>query len=659
MTELEMEEALTPAVTGTPLWLDVEPDAVYAVLHAPPTGVRSRVAALIVPAFGWESECAYRSRRDWAIAFASAGVTAARFDFPGTEDSVGSPTRSGRFQSQIDATAAVARWLREETGCVRLVLVGAGLGGIVGYLAVAQNAAVDDLVLWGVRASGRAYIREQQAFSAVSVGEQPDARDAARPDGVVGIAGHRMSAETVAALSAVDLTAVPLADAPARRVLLIERDAAGVDRRLRDHLQGLGVDLTVMPADDYRLLVMVPDMGQSPVVTIRRSVDWVTGVVPAAARQVVPTGVAAAASGRVAPISPEPAGCPQRVAEVQFEYDGVQIRERLLRFRFGSAHLSAVLAEPVVNASSRVCVVTVNSAWLRRTGPNRVMVELTRRAAAAGLAAVRLDLPGLGDSEGDAGRVFERDTRGNEEALRALQALYDELEAAGIASRFVSVGLCLGGYIAAASALSDRRVSAVVGINPQLAWGDRQRQWQRRWAIELGVLGSRANVATADSANARLSRLRERITVRVDRWRKAVQDALGPRVAHNRLFWRLYWYSHVRNVGRLLKRLGESGLPVLLVSGIGEGLTRDVQADGPRSKVIKRWANIRFVPVGTNSHLLHPLWSQDELFDIVAPFLAEIDDVSSFVASGHNHGQAGSETDQLTPTPEEETQSAK
>ena len=140
------------------------------------------------------------------------------------------------------------------------MVVGIGLGGIIGYKAVADGAPIDDLVLWSVRASGRTYIREQQAFAAVATGGQADARDAARPDGVVGLAGHRISSETVAATSEVDLAGIILPAADRRRVLLIGRDSGGVDKRLQDHIEQSGADVTVLQTDDYRLLVMVPDM---------------------------------------------------------------------------------------------------------------------------------------------------------------------------------------------------------------------------------------------------------------------------------------------------------------------------------------------------------------------------------------------------------------
>ncbi len=650
MTALQSEERERGSVTGTPVWLKLDPEPVYAVLHTPAGARCSRTAALILPTFGWEGECSYRARRDWAIAFCEAGVTTVRFDFPGTEDSVGSPDRPGRFQTWIDATTDVARWLRHESGCERLVVVGIGLGGIIGYQAVADGALIDDLVLWSVRASGRTYIREQQAFAAVATGAQPDARDIARPDGVVGLAGHRISSETVAAISAVDLAGIILPDAERRRVLLIGRDSGGVDKRLQDHIKQSGADVTVLQADDYRLLVMVPDMGRTPAVTIERSVAWwVGGSGPSADQPTRPPSETQTQAG-----SRKTVEGVEAAEVVEFESHGAKIRERLLEVGFGSERLFAVLAEPVAGALTDICVVSVNSAWLRRTGPNRLAVELTRRAAAEGLAAVRLDLPGLGDSEGTTPKIYERYDRDNADAVAALAATYDHLEASNVASRFVSVGLCLGGYVAALSATDDRRSVGFIGLNPQLAWVERQRQWQRRWAHDLGAIGA----AQSDTDSRRRPKVIERAAAEAQKLRARVESALAPRLGRSDLIQRLYWFSYNRAYCRQLKRLGESGVGVLLACGSAERLVRDVAASGPKSRMLARWPNLRLTSIATSSHLFHPLWSQDELMEVVSSYLGETITAAAGVRAEPNRNSQGQAELSVGPVRKEEAQRA-
>jgi len=77
-----------------------------------------------------------------------------------------------------------------------------------------------------------------------------------------------------------------------------------------------------------------------------------------------------------------------------------------------------------------------------RTESPRGGADSTRRSR--GIAAVRLDLPGLGDSEGTTPKIYERYDRDNADAVAALAATYDQLEASNVASRFVSSGSALG-----------------------------------------------------------------------------------------------------------------------------------------------------------------------------------------------------------------------
>ncbi len=605
MTTTDELSGRRPSVSGRALWLRLDPEPIYGVLHSPPAESVSKVAAVMLPTFGWENECSYRARRDWATALALAGVPTLRFDLPGTEDSVGSALQPGRLASWVGAATDAANWLREASDCERLVFIGVGLGGIIAYQAAAEGAPVDDLILWAVRSSGRAYIREQQSFAAIATGGTPDGRDSAREDGLLALAGHRMSAETAQALADVDLTALEIPWISQRRVLLIGRDGSGVDRRLREHLEHSEVELTVLDADDYRLFVMVPDMMQSPAVTIERSVRW---ILEGADDRPDPASWHAHSDG---------AG-PQAADEIEFEYGGVLIRERLIEIPFADGFLSAIVTEPLGVPRLPLCSVSVNSAWLRRTGPGRLMVEAARRAAAAGLVAARIDLPGMGDSDGDTPKVYERYQEHNLAAAEALRACFDSLQALGFGERFVPLGLCLGGYIAALSATSDPRVVGMVGLNAQLGWGDRQRQWQRRWAEELHIEeGLRRLDVAAGEGRWSMGRIQARL-------RRRLQDKLGPTLMTNETFKRIYWFSYTRSVSRLLQTLGAKGIPVLLISASNEGLMLDLRRGGPRAKVISRWPNIRVQELLTESHLLYPLWSQDEALSVLSTHLLEL-----------------------------------
>ncbi len=83
----------------------------------------------------------------------------------------------------------------------------------------------------------------------VSARYPDDERD--EPDEGLEVTGFALSDQTLGDLEALDLTKLEIPCAGGRRVLLIERDQLGVDRRLREHLEQSGVALEVLPATDF------------------------------------------------------------------------------------------------------------------------------------------------------------------------------------------------------------------------------------------------------------------------------------------------------------------------------------------------------------------------------------------------------------------------
>ncbi|MGH2929648.1 MAG: alpha/beta fold hydrolase, partial [Solirubrobacteraceae bacterium] len=125
--------------------------------------------------------------------------------------------------------------------------------------------------------------------------------------------------------------------------------------------------------------------------------------------------------------------------------------------------LAATIAEPAGCPPIGPTVVLLNAGLIHKVGPGRVFVELGRNLACAGMRTVRLDLPGIGDSEprpGQPSAPYPTDAASQlVETLRALD-LEDP-------SDVVLVGLCSGGFHAsrAAVALGARGVCL---INPAL-----------------------------------------------------------------------------------------------------------------------------------------------------------------------------------------------
>ena len=139
----------------------------------------------------------------WALSLSAEGHAALRIDLPGSGDSGGSPRDAGRAASWPRAVAASAAWLRERTGADRVVAIGIGLGGLVAGQAVVEGADIDDLVLWGAPARGKALVRELRAFARLGISRTDDvdwdlATMPPLPEGSLESGGFLLAPESVA-----------------------------------------------------------------------------------------------------------------------------------------------------------------------------------------------------------------------------------------------------------------------------------------------------------------------------------------------------------------------------------------------------------------------------------------------------------------------------
>src|SRR4051794_9531430 len=313
-------------MTARPVYLATTPDAVFGYFHP---AERADTAVLICSPFGWDETASYRVRYRWAEQLAAAGYPALRIDLPGVGDSAGSPRDAARLDAWVAAVTGAVGWLRGETGARRVAVIGLGLGGIVGHLAAARGAGIDDLVLWGVPARGKTFVRELKAFSRfneiVTLGDEPGAP--VLPDGFMEVSGHVLSAETVAALQAVDLSELPLPDT---RMLLVERDGVEVDEALR----GVATDVTVMPGSGYGDMTSHPQRAVPPREVFKAVSDWLAAPPPS---------------------DPRRAGAPVHELDA-LRVEGGRVSERPLTVDHPGGKLVGILSEPAAPSGDAALV---------------------------------------------------------------------------------------------------------------------------------------------------------------------------------------------------------------------------------------------------------------------------------------------------------------
>jgi pimeloyl-ACP methyl ester carboxylesterase len=589
MTELlpDAVQVEPPAAQGRPFYLALEPVPVFATLHLAPAPSSARTAVLLCPAFGWDELASHRSMRAFAGALAEAGLPALRFDLPATGDSGGTPRDPGLLETWTRAVAAAAVALRQSTGAERTVAVGIGLGGMLACRAAAHGAAIDDLVLWAVPPRGSLFLRELRAFARMFA-ENADGdagEEYAGADGSLNGLGFVLAAETIAELEALDLLALTLPDADTRRVLLLGRDDAQVDRRLQAHFAEMGAAVTTAAGTGYGAMMVDPQFSRYPREVFAATIAWLAEE----------DGSAAAVPGR---------GGAEAVATsdtVELTVGGAVVRETPFVFRHRGERLAGVLTEPGSGARAQapLCGVLLNPGGVRRIGHNRQYVEAARRWAARGVPSLRFDVTGVGDSDGAEGLYSPRGSFQRRELSEQVRTALDELEGQGFPPRFIVGGVCSGAYWGLHAALADPRVRGLLLVN-LLAF---------HWSSELG--------ASRDARRARaLLREHDLLTiiriVAVDRWR--VRRML--RTSRTRPGSRRNDDSDQSpfevQVVDVLNRLRDGGVQTLLLLSLDEPLYDDLVAFGLIDR-LDEWPGLHLERIETTGHVFRSLWAQREM----------------------------------------------
>ncbi|MFI4999342.1 MAG: alpha/beta fold hydrolase [Reyranellales bacterium] len=406
----------------------------FGWLHAPHDGVGGDVAVLICPGLMQDAILSYGSLRLLADQLAKAGYFVLRFDYPGTGDSCDEDIERARghwtaWQQSVDRAAD---WLLATTGARRLVLGGLRLGTTLATLAAARRNDVAGLVLFEPVLSGQAYVRQIRLEGDLLRGQ-----DALKSESLE-LREFRFSPETLAQMAAVDLRRVSL---PAGlKVAIFTRTNSKLLDECMQAWNDAGVSVFRGDWEGLTPLVRHNIIDEDTLGEFHGVVQWLQGAVPVEAP--------ARARGPITlePATLRPSGCVETP------------------LRFGpEGRLFGMLCRPD-RATSEEVIIIGNAGHDPHYGSARQPVVLGRRLAAAGVASLRLDFAGLGDSIGPPGRenmlphVFAVD-RGPD-----IHAAVDALEALGF-RRFGMAGLCSGAYHAFHCALVEPRVATVLVIN--------------------------------------------------------------------------------------------------------------------------------------------------------------------------------------------------
>lgn len=148
------------------------------------------------------------------------------------------------------------------------------------------------------------------------------------------------------------------------------------------------------------------------------------------------------------------------INSIQTKQEGIQNTwEQACAFGEKST-LTGVYTPAVDLENAKPCAIYLTAGLLHHVGPSRLHVELARTLSAEGVAGLRFDLSGAGDSETSSlgGYFIDRSVLEIRQAMNYLESQFGH-------QQFVLIGLCSGADDALAAAQKDSRVVGVVLLN--------------------------------------------------------------------------------------------------------------------------------------------------------------------------------------------------
>ncbi len=398
------------------------------------------VGVVLCSPWGFEDLAMRKSWRLLAEAIARAGFPCLRFDYPGTGNSLGAMLDVTDAAQWTGAIGDAADFLRAYSGVKRFVFLGQSLGALLAGEAAAARTDVAALLLVAPVVKGRAYLRELAA-TARMVTEKIGLPPPHAADAELSVLGFALSPALAESLNRRDATKI----APGALDAVVVFDRA--DRRqgadASEHYRRHGVAARLEAVAPYHLMVSDATIIQPLPVTPEQVVAVLLDLHPV-----------------------RPPAAPARVPLLPATLRGEHFREEPFEFGPGNA-LRGILCQPARGTASTIFIF-LNRGLNAQIGWRRMSVDHARALAAAGVASLRLDLGGLGESPDPPGRPV---------ALIYSDLLVDDVDAAVTAAaargyaRIALVGVCSGAFAALGAAARDPRVSEVVAVNPQrIVW---------------------------------------------------------------------------------------------------------------------------------------------------------------------------------------------
>ncbi|SAK80368.1 alpha/beta hydrolase [Caballeronia calidae] len=401
--------------------------------------------------FGHEESWGHKAMRHLAEDLARMDIPVLRFDYLATGDSVGLDHEGDQLDGFVADIGAAVDCLRNETGVTKVTLCGLRLGGTLAALA-SHHPLVDSLALLAPVMNGRRYLRELTALHKAWVENLPVPVRAGQIDSPVSVLGQIYSDAFRSRLSELDLAkAMSRQSAIPKRVFVVDV-LPGASQALYGPLRDRGVEVHTEGFDDYFEFMQETASSILPEKTLTRTAQWIaqgmmegSSVDPMKVRTRKPT---------------RPGTNRDAIIEMPEAIERPVV--------FGAAGLFGILCEPRDRLVGGPAIVITNTAGSVHHGDSRLSVRIAREMARRGIASLRIDARGIGDSP-------PRSTDETPETAAPIHAqsiVEDVATAAAWLKRkgydtVLTFGICSGAYSALRASLIEPSIAAVIAVNLQ------------------------------------------------------------------------------------------------------------------------------------------------------------------------------------------------
>lgn len=414
----------------------------FGWLHQCVDVTTGNVAVLLCSGLNHDALNSHHALRLLADELSAFGYPTMRFDYPQTGDSC--DIQNFNFHSNIDLWAVwlnsidqAVNILRRRTGATRIILCGLRIGATLATLAASRRSDICGLILLAPVLKGQSYLRQLWIEAQLHDHDIPPLEN--------GICFQEIcfNQNTVRAIAGANLRHAILPHA--LKIAVFAQSDGPLLQACRSAWAAQGAEIfqTGFSGLEPLLSLNIEDDKAHP--NFDCLLDWVNRTIPV-------QGARSPQQQTQDDATLNPPGCVE--TPLQFGPD---------RRLFG------MLCCPDRQAASEIVLIT-NAGRDPHHGPGRFSVEFARHLAQHGVASLRLDFAGLGDSLGPPGNAARLSPLFDLERSADISAAIDAVYSLGF-KKFTAYGLCAGAYHAMQAAVADARISKLLLINiPLFSW---------------------------------------------------------------------------------------------------------------------------------------------------------------------------------------------